>query len=69
MLDSNNLAQYLELWRTGGRTRYENAAFDAELDAAHAAIASGDIDGYETHLVAAHNILVADLPSFPVYYF
>ena len=67
-LDSNNLAQYLEIWRTGGWTRYANSAFDAELDAAHAAIAAGNIDGYETHLVAAHNILVGDLPSIPVYY-
>lgn len=67
LLDSNNLARYLELWRTGGWTGYANSAFDAVLDQAHVAIAAGNIVEYEARIVQAHNILIRDLPSIPVY--
>lgn len=66
-LDSNNLAQYLELWRTGGRTGFADETFDAVLDQAHAAIAAGNVAEYEARIVQAHNILIRDLPSIPVY--
>jgi len=65
-LDSNNLAEYLGIWRTGGWTRYSNPAFDDLLDDANTAISVGDVGTYETKIVEAHNLLIQDMPSIPV---